>query len=168
MHIDEDQMFHGAALVQIAEYASFKAINRFEDLSARGAFRINTSTGIYLKHASNPTGRYHEYLFTFNKKNLSELEALKRLCTRLFVVMVCVKAREICCVEIADIENHIERRRKSLGRAESQYQILVTIPHDKSFRVYANVARKKGLSLKKQIVSRNGFPAILFEHDGSK
>ncbi len=163
MHIDEDQMFHGAALVQIAEYKAFKAINRFENTSARGAFRINTNTGIYLKHASKPTVSHREYLFTFNKKNLAELEALKVQCSKLFVGMVCVKARHICCISIKEFEKHIKRRLKNLGRSEDQYQILVTVPHDKSFRVYVNAARKKRLSLKQQIVSRNRFPAVLFE-----
>jgi hypothetical protein len=77
--------------------------------------------------------------------------------------MVCVRARQICCISIEEFEEHVERRRKSLGRPEEQYQILVTVPHDKSFRVYVNAARRKGLSLKQQIVSRNRFPSILFD-----
>jgi hypothetical protein len=163
MHIDDDQMFHGAALVQIAEYGEFKAINRFESTSARGAFRINTDIGIYLKHASRPTETHREYVFTFNKKNLAELEAIKVQCPKLFVGMVCVKARQVCCISMEEFQKHIKRRQKDLGRPEEQYQILVTMPHDKGFRVYVNAARKKRLSLKQQIVSRNRFPAVLFE-----
>ena len=167
MPIDEDQMYHGAALVQIAEYKAFKAINPFENTSARGAFRINTDVGIYLKHASRPTQSHREYVFTFNKKNLAELEALKVQCPKLFVGMVCVRARQICCISIEEFEKHIRQQQESLGRPEAQYQILVTMPLNKSFRVYANAARKKGISLKQQIVSRNHFPSVLFKNDSS-
>jgi len=31
VHIDDDHMFHGAALTQIAEHPAFTAINSFED-----------------------------------------------------------------------------------------------------------------------------------------
>src|ERR1700732_1193927 len=116
MHIDEDQMFHGAALIQIAEFLGFKAINAFEGTSARGAFRINTGTGIYLKHATFPNEAHREYVFTFSKKKLDELDALKPQCQHLFIGMICVRAKEICCISIEEFEEHIERRRKALGR----------------------------------------------------
>ncbi|MGB7285034.1 MAG: hypothetical protein WBE13_22425 [Candidatus Acidiferrum sp.] len=162
MHIDKDQMFHGAALIQIAEYQAFKAINSFENPSARGAFRINASTGIYLKHASSPTEAHREYVFTFNKKNLGELNALKPQCEELFIGLVCVRAREICCISIKEFEEHIEGRRKALGRPEDQYQLLVTARSNKAFRVYVNQPRKKRLSLEQQTVARNAFPKMLF------
>lgn len=162
-YIDDDQMFHGAALVQIAEYPAFKAINRFGNTAARGAFRINTDTGLYLKHASHPTDSHREYAFTFSKKNLSDLKYLRTQCSTLFLGLVCVKAKQICCISADEFDKHVERRRKELGRPEDQYQLLVTMPHGRSFRVYVNAPRKKRLSLKQQKVSRNRFPKALFD-----
>ena len=161
MHIDDDHMFHVAALTQLAEDPEFTAINRFENTSARGAFRINTSTGVYLKHASKPIRG--EYVFTFNEKNLAELAALKPQCTRLFIVMVCVMDRQICCITNGDLEAHIARRKADAGKPEDQYQLIVTLPVGKSFRVYVNAAGVKRTSLHQQIVSRNKYPHGIFE-----
>lgn len=161
MHIDDDHMYHGAALTQIAEDPEFTAINRFENTSARGAFRINTSTGVYMKHASKPVRG--EYVFTFNQKNLAELEALKPQCTKLFIVMVCVKGRQICCITVEELETHIARRKDYAGKTEDQYQVIVTVPKGMSFRIYMNAPGVKRTRLKQQIVSRNNFPHGIFE-----
>lgn len=160
MHIDDDHMFHGAALNQIADDEAFTAINRFENTTARGAFRINTSTGVYLKHASKPVNS--EYVFTFNQKNLHELAALKPQCTKLYIVMICVKARQNCCISMESFEAHVAERKADAGKAEAQYQILVRMQAGKSFRVYVNAAGKKRLSLTQKVVNRNAFPRAIF------
>ena len=93
-------MYHGAALTQVAEYPTFKAINSFEPKKgekSRSAFSVNHDTGIYLKYASAPNKAFREYSFVFTRANFDELEALKaKYGSRVFIILVCVKAKEIC------------------------------------------------------------------------
>ena len=48
------------------------------------------------------------------------------------------------------------------GEDEPHYQLLVTVPEGKSFRVYMNAPGQKKTALKNQIVSRNEFPRAIF------
>jgi hypothetical protein len=75
MHINDDHLYHGAALTQIAEYPTFKAINAFnsDGEKSRSAFIVNHDTGIYLKYATSPNKRWKEYVFTFTEAHLEEL-----------------------------------------------------------------------------------------------
>jgi hypothetical protein len=165
MHIHDDHLYHGAALTQIAEYPTFKAINAFEPKKgekSRSSFIVNHDTGVYLKYATSPTKTFKEYVFTFNQANLEELAALKAHHARVFIVLVCRLAKEICVLTLADFEAHRERREKAKGSEEPHYQLLVTVPGGKSFRVYMNAPGQKKTALKNQIVSRNEFPRAIF------
>src|ERR1700730_11063603 len=100
MKIDDDHLYHGAALIQIAEHPQFTAINSFKGKLAdyENAYRINSDIAVYLKYASKPTKSHQEYVFTFNKANLAELEALAKVNGKTFLALVCVDAREVCCL----------------------------------------------------------------------
>jgi hypothetical protein len=65
MKINDDHLFHGAALTQIAEHPQFTAINavRFKGVLSRSAFRINDSLGVYLKYAQKPKQPAGDYIF---------------------------------------------------------------------------------------------------------
>ena len=162
MPFDEQDMYHGAALIKIAEHQSFTAINRFSKTLLRGAFKINASTGVYLKRATKPTNG--EYIFGFTVANLVELSKLKTQCDRMFACMVCVAAKQICCIDMDEIEAHIKGRDAASHKIETQYQLLVVVPPSKGFRVYVNAPGVKRRSLKQQIVSRTRFPGILFSN----
>jgi len=168
MHINEDHMYHGAALTQIADRQEFKAINPFAGLSARGAFRINDDIAVYIKHSTAPTKTVHkEYYFAFSDNSLKEIEHIKKLCKKVFVVLVCVEEKEICVLTLDQFEQHIKNRQDEYqsvyGKKDKQPMIIVTTPPGKSFRVYVNQAKKKGHLIGKILVSRNAFPRILFE-----
>lgn len=169
MRINEDHLYHGAALTQIAEYPTFKAINAFEPNGAksRSSFIVNHDTGIYLKYATSPTKAFREYVFTFNEANLAELEALKAHYARVFIVLICRRAKEICALTLDEFEAHRLRREKKKGGKEPHYQLLVTVPQGKSFRVYMNAPGQKKTALKNQIVSRNEFPRAVFNGHGA-
>jgi hypothetical protein len=49
MKIDDDHMYHGAALIQIAEHPQFTAINSFEGKLAHyeNTYRINGDVAVY-------------------------------------------------------------------------------------------------------------------------
>ncbi len=165
MKIDKDHMYHGAALIQIAEHPQFTAINAFNFANrgrSRSAYRINDSIGVYLKYAVAPTPSHGEYVFTFNSEHLSELARLAGVAKGLFVALVCVKARQICCLRYDELNSLIAARKHAKGEDESQYQVLVVAPDGKGFRVYANRPGVKNKAIGKMRVNRSAFPDILF------
>jgi len=160
-------MHHGGALIQIAEYPTFKAINSFEDGNGKksdAAFIINTNTGIYFKYGTNPNKSWKEYTFVFKKANFKELDDLRaKFGERAFIVLVCVKAKEVCILRVNDLYAKRAEREKEKGGTEDQYTLLVSVPKGKSFRVYMNAPGEKKKSLKQTVINRNDFPKALFE-----
>ncbi|WP_156439999.1 hypothetical protein [Burkholderia savannae] len=165
MQIHDDHMYHGAALIQIAEHPQFTAINSLKIGGAvvPVAYKINDEISLYLKYASNPTPAYKEYPFTFTHEHLSQLAKIKAENSKTFVALVCVKDREICCISYDQLQSLIARRKAEKGDDEDQYVILVTAPERKGLRAYINApGRKKTMLGKPLIVARNAFPGVVF------
>lgn len=165
MKIHDDHLYHGAALIQIAEHPQFTAINsmKLKRNIVRTAYKINDDIGIYLKYARRPTKAFKEYPFTFNTEHLSDLAAIATSTNKLYVALVCVKGKEICCISYRELSALIEKRRKAKKADEEQYTILVTMLAGKSMRVYVNSPGEKKKILGRQlVVSRSAFPAKLF------
>ena len=165
MKINDDHMYHGAALTQIAEHPVFKAINAFWSGGKKSscAFRINDTTGIYIKYAGLPRGSASEYVFTFTQTHLDELTKLREHCTSVFGVFVCIGAKAICVLSYGQIMKFVKMRRDAKGDQEDQYQIFITAPANKQFRAYINKPNRKGVMLGETLVARSAFPEILFE-----
>ena len=165
MRIHDDHMYHGAALTQIAEHEQFTSINavRIVDELSRSAFRINGTIGVYLKYATTPKAG-SDYVFTFTKPNKAELDWLSERCDNVFVAMVCVKDRQICCISHEELADWLERRADALGHDEETTTLLVGLPKGKAFRVNMNMPRRRKVYLDKpQLVPRKRFPGLLFE-----
>ena len=98
MRIDDDHLYHGAALIQIAEDPHFTAINALgaDGVALRNAFRVNADIGVLLKYSSSPKGRVKEYQFTFTAEHLAQLDVLASEVASVFVALVWVKGRQIC------------------------------------------------------------------------
>lgn len=166
MKVDDNHMFHGAALIQIAEHPQFTAINgvHLGEKLLRCSFRINDSIGIHLKYAREPRGPFMEYVFNFGKKAKQELKELRETCESVFIAFVCVKDRQICCISQDEFSKWLKKRRNALGKREDVSTFLVRVPSGKSMRVDMNQPGTKGQYLgKTQIVARNRFPKALFE-----
>ena len=166
MHIDDNHLYHGAAITQIAEHPSFTAINAFKDADniSRSAFRVNADIAVYFKYATKPKRPHEEFVFTFTTDNLDEIHRTAALVPKTFLALVCVKARHICCLPYGKLVELLNRRKKDIGCEEDQYTVLVTLKEGKSFRVYVNKSGRKNLALgKPMIVSRNKFPSQLFK-----
>ena len=163
MKIDDNHMYHGAALLQIAEHPMFTAINTIEisGQKSRSAYRINDRIGIFLKYASEPSN-IGEYSFQFNNDHLRELDGVASQMAHTFIALVCVKDREIACLRLDQLLALVERRRKKKGTDEEQYVVLVTATRGQSLRAYINMPGRKGFSLGKITVSRKSFPEVLF------
>ncbi len=165
LRIDDDHMYHGAALIQIAEDTHFTAINtlHFKGTSCKVAYKINDKIAVYLKYASRPLKNTNEYPFSFTTQQIRELKGIAKVNENLFLALVCVEEREICGIPYSRLLDLIARRREAKGSSESQYTLLVTVEPGKSLRLYVNEPKRRGCILGKPlIVSRNAFPKILF------
>lgn len=75
MRIQEQDLYHGAALTQIVESSEFTALNR--DPGKYGLYVVNHDRALLVKHAAKPRsdGRY---AFTFSVAELKALKAQER------------------------------------------------------------------------------------------
>ena len=165
MYINDDHLYHGAAITQIAEHSLFTAINAFKDADniSRSAFRVNDDIAVYFKYATKPKRPHDEFVFTFTTENLDEIHRIADLVPKTFLALVCVKSRHICCLPYGKLVELLNRRTKDIGYEEDQYTVLATLEEGKSFRVYVNKSGRKNRILGKSlIVSRNKFPNELF------
>ncbi len=164
MKIHDDHLYHGAALLQIAEHPTFKSINAFVYRSAksRSAFLVNDDIGVYLKYAEKPHGSLDEYTFNFRREHLEELEALHEKRDRTFVALVCVRVREICCLRYSALMKLVKLRDAKVGHEKDQYSIYVQAPERQQFLVYVSPPRTKGRMMGDRKIPRNAFPARLF------
>ena len=150
MHINDEHLYHGAALTQIAEHPNFTAINA-------------SVNGAGVKYASEPNKSYGEYVFTFRTDHLADLDELETRCPNVLAIFVCVQDRVICALSLHDLRQHISRRRTARGAPEPHYQLLVTAPAGQQLRGYMNQPGKRKVALPEQLVARNGFPDIIFQ-----
>lgn len=158
-------MYHGAALIQIAEHPEFTAINalRIKGKLLPNSYKINDTIGVHFKYASSPTKAFGEYPFTFPQDELDELAQTHSVVEKLFLGLVCVKARQICCLSYEQLTTLIDRRKAAKGGNENQYVILITAEKNKSLRAYINTpGARKTIQGKALIISRNSFPNLLF------
>lgn len=164
MHIADDHLYHGAALIQIAEHEQFTAINALtlKKKTVSSWFKINDHIAVYFKYAADKKEPYDEYVFTFKSEHIQTIRAIAAAHDRAVIALVCVEARQICALTADDLADMIAERQKSAGGPEDQYTLLVTAEKGKSLRAYMNKAGKKGTSLKKRVVARNAFPNCVF------
>ncbi|PIF77529.1 hypothetical protein CLU95_4704 [Variovorax sp. 54] len=165
VHIDDDHLYHGAALIQIAESLRFTAINSLK-IAKRVlgmGYLINDDVAVYLKYASEPNEAHEEYVFTFAEGHLSDLEKTAHKYEKTFIALVCVQEREICCISYAQLMELKAAREKSSGQKEGVLAVLVTAPKKKQLRVGVNAAHQKNNYAKVMKVARNAFPEVIFE-----
>lgn len=168
MKIHDDHLFHGAALIQIAEHPNFTAINSLKlgGEVVRVAYKINNDIAVYFKYASKKPNKFQENIFTFHKDHLDEIASICAVNSKCFVALVCVEDREICCLPYAKLQSLLQARNTALmklGRTESALTVLVTAKKNKALHVYVNQPGKKGVYADEEVVARNAFPAAIFE-----
>lgn len=165
MKIRDDHLYHGAALIQIAEHDQFTAINSLKigKKVSRVAYKINDDIAVYFKYASQPKKPYSEYVFTFNQEHLDDLTKIDRASGKTFIALVCVKDREICCFNYSKLSEMAQARATRAKQKEPSLNVMVTVPKGKSLRVYVNAPGERGISLGESIISRSLFPNVIFE-----
>lgn len=171
MYIHDDHRHYGSALIQIAEHPKFTAINAYviDGQISRCGFCVNNDIGVYLRYRSKPRGeRLEIYRFRLSQENLDELKQMRKRFPKLFVALVCVEDREICCLPYCDLESFVRERRKAKGHDEPTYVIEVHLEPRQQFRVWISKPGKKGRYLLQQLVPRSHFPQGLFEPEPAK
>jgi hypothetical protein len=167
MKIQDEHMYHGAALAQIAEDPQFTAINALKTggKNSKSTYKVNDSIAVYLKYATKPIGTYKEYNFTFNRGHLSEMKKIVSADHSLHIALVCIKDREVCCISYEELIDLIGKRESACDAKESQYTVLCMLRQNQAFRVNMNQPGKKKTYLlnKPLLVKRNKFPSVLFE-----
>jgi len=166
MRIDKDHLYHGAALIQIAEHPQFTAINslRIDGVPLSNSYKINDGIGVHLKYASKPTNSLDEYPFTFHQDVLRELAETNKVVDKLFIALVCVEDMEICCLAYDELCELVEKRRARKGSEETQYVILVTAHTGKRLRAYIKAPGMRKTPLgRPRVIGRSVYPRVLFE-----
>lgn len=164
MKIQDEHLYHGAALIQIAEDPRFTAINslKLSGKAINSAYRINDQIAVYFKYAVKPHGKYKEYLFNFKSDQIQQIRKISST-YETHLALVCVGAREVCAISADMLSDLISSRQKAFGGNEDQYTLLVTVPKGKSMRVYVNHPGKKATLLgKERVISRSSFPEVIF------
>ncbi len=167
MKIDKEHLYHGAALIQIAEHKLFTAINSLKvgGKITRAAYKVNDDIAVYFKYRCEAVGPFNEYQFTFKPENIAEIEAIARSNPKCFIALVCVGLREIACITYAQLAELLRKRNaalKKIGRNEVLKTVLVTAEKGKKLRVYVNEPGHKNSALGKILISRNCFPDDIF------
>jgi hypothetical protein len=103
MRIQEKDVYHGAALTQIVEHPSFKALNKADD--KYGHYQVNHDRRIIAKYS---TGAHSPWQFTFSANDIRTVrEDVARKDCKAFVCLTC--GRDTVCMlnqrEIAEVLN---------------------------------------------------------------
>ncbi|MBU3068540.1 hypothetical protein KOI40_01850 [Aestuariicella sp. G3-2] len=165
MKITKEQLYVGAAVMQIAEHDKFTAINALQlKESPRGnSFLINDKTPLFCKYASSKNS-YNEYQFNFTTDQFDSFKETMQKYGAFYIALICVEDSEICCLSFKELKDLIQFRNRSSKSTQDQYVILAQLEKRKSFRAYVHAAGHKGFYAGEQlIVSRADFPSKIFE-----
>jgi hypothetical protein len=165
MKIRDAHMYHGAALIQIAEHPQFTAINsvRVGKRVVNSAYKINDHIAVYFKYACSPVGPSDEYKFTFQSDHIACIRALAGSHDVAHVALVCVDAREICVITADELAQMVQARQRARGGRENQYVVNVTAEDGKRLRAYMDYPGRRNTALGQPLVrSRKAFPEVLF------
>jgi hypothetical protein len=146
MKTQEQDLYHGIALMQIVEHESFKALNRAT--AKYGHYLVNTDREVFVKYRTN-----NESPWQFTLQN-DELQALRKAATksrnRVFLCLVCGTVT-VCALN----EDQI-RRILDLNDQNPQW-VRVAVPPRSSCRVSGSNGELS------RTVPHNSFPNKVFE-----
>jgi hypothetical protein len=146
MKIQKMDLFHGAALTQIVEHPSFKALNKAD--AKYGHYQINHDRRILIKYRDTSRS---PWTFTVNFDEIMMLnDDLRRKDGRTFLCLVCGKTT-VCPLHEGDIDDLID-----LHGLSAQW-IRVEIPSGGSMHLKGS---KGGL---KRAIPHKDFPVVLFK-----
>ncbi len=136
MKIDLKDLYHGAALTQIAEHPSFKALNKIN--GKYGHYLINTDRRVLVKYCRTRP----PWQFTFNPDDILTLRSDLGADGRTFLCLVC-SGETVCALDEGEIRQVLEINRTHIqwvrvgcrvgGRLRvsgSRGELRRTVPHN--------------------------------------
>lgn len=144
MRIQEQDIYHGAALTQIAEHASFKALNK--DSERYGHYLINADCHVFIKYSRSASSPWS---FTFTPEQLEPLRNIQESQADLYACFVCGH-ETVCLLSQEQLEQVID-----ISAGNSQW-VRVEVPKGSSCRVFGSKGKLK------KTIPHNAFPANLF------
>ena len=144
MKIQEQDRFHGPALMQIVEHKSFKALNRAS--KGYGHYQINTDRQAFVKYR---TSKKPPWTFTFAPDELQAIRSSLKSGDKVYVCLVCGSVT-ICCLSEEELKGVIDA-----SSAAAQW-IRVEVPKGGSCHVSGSRGDLP------HVVAHNSFPDKVF------
>ena len=141
MKIQDQDSYHGAALIQIVEDPSFKALNKTD--AKYGHYTVNTDRRLFVKYLKK---RNTPWRFTLQPDETTAIRHDIASGQRTFICLVCGRAT-ICCLSQEELEQVIDLA------AEKPQWIAVDIPPGGSQHVSGSAGRLP------RTVPHNAFPS---------
>jgi len=145
MKVQEQDIYHGAALSQIVRHQSFKALN--SGSSKQGHYLINSDRHVLVKYRTNsgPT-----WQFTFKPDEVAAIKKMAKKSQSVFLCLVCGQDT-LCALNFDEIKILLS------GTPDEQQSITIEAPASKSLRVRGSNGDLP------RTVAHNAFPQKLFE-----
>jgi len=144
MKIQEQDIYHGPALMQIVEHPSFKALNRAS--KRYGHYLVNTDRQVFTKYRKTKRSPWQ---FVFATDELSALSKALSGADSVFVCLVCGHAT-ICALNADELQQLVD------VAAASQQSIRVEVPSGGSCHASGSKGKLK------RTVPHNSFPNKIF------
>lgn len=145
MKIQEQDIYHGAALMQIVEHPSFKALNKGSN--RYGHYLVNANCHLFIRYSTSDA---ESWVFTYSPEQLEPIRNILESTATVFLCLVCGN-QSICLINEEQIQEIID-----IESEESQW-IKVTAPPRKSFRVSGSFGKIKGT------IAHSSFPNVIFD-----
>ena len=147
MKIQDKDIYHGAALAQIFEYPSFKALGKVD--KKYGHYQINHNRRILIKHSSKEEGPWQ---FTFQDDDCDIIFNDMTSGYETFVCLVC-STTTVCLLDENEFGTIVD-----ISNPEPQW-VKVELPPRSRLRVRGSVGELMNP------IPNNSFPKKLFESD---
>jgi hypothetical protein len=144
MKIQEQDLYHGAALTQIVEHQSFKALNRGS--TKYGHYLVNTDRHVFVKYRTSSKSPWQH---TFSQEEVQAIAAAIGASDKVWLCLVCGN-QTICALERAEITTVLDMV------AACQQWIRIEVPKGGSCHVSGSHGNLK------KTVPHNSFPNKVF------
>lgn len=138
MKVQQQDLLHGAALMQVVEHPGFKALNKAPD-GKYGHYVLNNDTRLFIKYTA---GNGPDYWFTLSKEDVAAIRKDQTDGHRVFAVLVCGD-ETICAIPADDLWTVADKKPKgsqqvwvrsdagkSMRFGHGQDQLLHVVPHN--------------------------------------
>jgi len=149
MKIQDKDFYHGAALTQIVEHSSFKALNKASE--KYGHYLVNTDQHVFVKYTKTckTTPKKSSWQFTLQPEEKKAINEESRIFSKVFLCLVCGD-ETVCVLDSSEIKQTLNLQNGTQG------YIRVEMPSGGSCHVTGTDGELK------RTVPNNSFPGKIF------